>query len=509
MDFTTNLKAHIASGYTLLYIQTYEEIRIKMILKAIAVELEKKIFLWTAGTGLAKVDGDRVKLIEGVESPEAIIEHLYSVADKMNIFVLYDFHPYLKDPIIQRKVRDIAQIYKEEANNIIMVSPVTNIPEELQKDVTFLEMKLPDEKELEKIMETTAKNEEIKVKEKEQVIEALKGLTTIETENVLSLSICMYSDFNVEEIRKTKAQIVKKSGILEYFDTVTTMEDVGGFNNLKKWLSLRKRAFSKEAKEFGLKAPKGILMLGIPGCGKSLVAKSIAHEWGYPLLKCDIGKIFGSLVGQSEGNMREALNLAEAVSPCILMIDEVEKGLAGSSSGGKHDSGVTSRVFGTFLSWMQERKSNVFVVATANQINLLPPEFLRKGRFDELFFVDLPNKTEREEIFSIHIKNRKRNVKDFDLDNLAEVSDGYTGSEIEEAINTGMYIAFSKNREVSESDIIKAIKSTFPLSKTMSENLKQIRDWARERAVNVTEAIDAPEETKTGVRKIKKLGGMN
>ena len=260
------------------------------------------------------------------------------------------------------------------------------------------------------------------------------------------------------------------------------MQGVGGLDELKKWLSKRGKAFTPEAREFGLPEPRGILLLGIPGCGKSLTAKAISSMWQLPLLKLDVGKVFSSLVGSSEENVRRAIQTAESIAPSILWLDEMEKGFSGLSSSGQTDGGTTARVFGTFLTWLQEKKTPVFVVATCNSVSQLPPELLRKGRFDEIFFVDLPSKAERKEIFKIHLEKRHRDAKNFNLEKLADSAIGFSGSEIEEIIVSALYDAFDDGKEITQQYIENSVSSMIPLSKTMEDGIKQTREWAKIRA---------------------------
>jgi SpoVK/Ycf46/Vps4 family AAA+-type ATPase len=278
-----------------------------------------------------------------------------------------------------------------------------------------------------------------------------------------------------------KIQVIKKTGILEFIKSDYSIKDIGGLDNLKNWLLKRNNSWSEQAKRYCIPAPKGVLVTGVPGCGKSLTAKAMSTIWQLPLLKLDFGKVFSGLVGSSEENMRRALATAEAVAPSILWIDEIEKGLSGLGSNG--DSGVSSRIFGQFLTWMQEKESPVFVIATANNISNLPPELLRKGRFDEIFFVDLPTKQERIDIFKIHLLKRNKDITKFDLNLLAEKTNGYSGAEIEQAIISALYDAFDENREVELNDIIVNIEKSVPLSITMKEKIDWLRNWAKDRAV--------------------------
>ncbi len=333
-----------------------------------------------------------------------------------------------------------------------------------------------------------------------ELVTASLGMSSVEAEYTFNKIIAKKERLTLGElplIVAEKEQIIKKEGILEYFHPKGDFSQVGGLEHLKEWLDSRGKAFAKDAKDYGLSSPKGVMLLGVPGCGKSLVSKTIANEWNLPLLKFDLGKVFGGIVGESESNIRKALSLAETIAPSILWIDEIEKGLSGLGSSG--DSGTSSRVFGNLLTWMQEKKSEVFVIATANNIEQLPPELLRKGRFDEIFFVDIPSEKEREKIFEIHIKNKKRAIDDYDIKTLVKKSKGFSGAEIEEAINEGLYMSYSDpdSEEMETKHIEQALEKTYPLSKTMAHTINSLRKWAKTRArLASTEAVESIEEDK-------------
>jgi SpoVK/Ycf46/Vps4 family AAA+-type ATPase len=324
--------------------------------------------------------------------------------------------------------------------------------------------------------------------ELEYIVDSFQGLTLTECEQVCAFNFIKNNELNPEEIIKQKKDIIRKSGLLDWIDVNADLDSVGGLNELKNWLNTRKRAFTQEAVEFGLpENPKGILLVGVQGAGKSLCAKAVANYWYFPLLRLDMGKIFSGLVGSSESNMRQVFKVAESVAPAILWCDEIDKGMSGSSSSSMTDGGTTSRVMGSWLTWMQEKTSPVFVVATANDVSQLPPELLRKGRFDEIFFVDLPDAYERQIIFEIHLKKRKRDPRNFDIVKLVEYADGFTGAEIEASIVSAMYEAFYYSREINNQDLEKAIKETVPLSKTMAESINALRKWANNRARNASQ----------------------
>ena len=331
----------------------------------------------------------------------------------------------------------------------------------------------------------------LSVEMRNRMVDAALGMTSMEAD--LAFCLAAVKDDLGENAPNTvsseKEQIIRKSGILDYFPKNENLKDVGGMDVLKDWLFKRQKAYEKKARDFGLQKPKGLLLLGVPGCGKSLTAKTIASFWNMPLLRLDIGKVFQGLVGSSEDNIRKAITTAEAVAPCVLWIDEIEKGLSGVQSSGVTDGGVTSRIFSTILTWMQEKTSPVFVVATANNINLLPPELLRKGRFDEIFFVDLPNEEERKKIFEIHLAKKNQNSHSFPMEMLSKKTEGFNGAEIEECIKEAMFAAYVENPEIpilKASHLVDAISKTVPLSTTMKEQIYALRQWASTRAKNAS-----------------------
>jgi SpoVK/Ycf46/Vps4 family AAA+-type ATPase len=322
--------------------------------------------------------------------------------------------------------------------------------------------------------------------DRERLLTAALGLTKDEAEKVFRKAYIQRNRLTGDEVDivlAEKKQLIRRNGILEFIQNNETMQEVGGLGELKRWLTQRADAFSERARDYGLPQPKGMLILGVPGCGKSLIAKTTAEMWGLPLLRLDMGRVYdGSTVGRSEANLRAAIKTAESISPCILLIDELEKAFSGAGGSADSDAGTSSRIFGSFLTWMQEKTSPVFVMATANRVERLPSEFLRKGRFDEIFFVDLPTQSEREAVFKIHIRKRKRDPERFDCEELAKVAEGFSGAEIEQALFAAMYDAFAQDREFSQLDFIAAIKATMPLSRTMHEQVAALRDWARQRA---------------------------
>ena len=369
------------------------------------------------------------------------------------------------------------------------MSPVQNIPIELEKEVAVLDYPLPDMSELNLVLTQqleASRNRRPTTETREKLLKATLGLTRDEAEKVYrkaQVTAGRLTETEVDIVLSEKKQLIRRNGILEYIEEDETLDSVGGLEELKRWLRQRSNAFTERAREYGLPQPKGMLILGVPGCGKSLIAKTTSRLWGLPLLRLDMGRVYdGSMVGRSEANLRNALKTAESISPVVLFIDEIDKAFAGTSGSADSDGGTSSRIFGSFLTWMQEKASPVFVMATANRVERLPSEFLRKGRFDEIFFVDLPTPDERKEIFRIHLSKRNRDLNRFDLDQLIKVCEGFSGAEIEQALVAAMYDAFAQDREFTQLDIIAAMRATLPLSKTMSEQVTALRDWASQRA---------------------------
>ncbi len=489
------IKTLIDAGAKVVEVVTYERQRVQAYIKCIAEEKNLDWFRWSKVSGLEKWDNQKEDLIEFdtmAKEPINMLEN-FRKPEFNGILIIEDLHPYL-DPTrfqaenveIIRHLREICTLPKDQQKWIILCQPITMIPTELIKEVPLIEVELPHRETLEIIFDSVV--QDFKLTEKHykktpDLINAALGLTIMEARIAFSKAVVETGNLNEDSISyviKEKEDIIKKKGLLEYFHPEDTLDTVGGLDNLKDWLKRRGKAFRQGAQEFGLDKPRGVLLLGIPGCGKSLSAKAIARAWNFPLLRFDLGKVYGGIVGQSEQNIRNALDIAKALAPCVLWIDEIEKGLSGVKSSNQTDSGVSARVFGTFLTWMQEKKEPVFVVATANDVEQLPPELLRKGRFDEIFFVDLPTAEEREEIFKIHLtKKRPSLVKKFNLEELSKLSDRFTGAEIEETIKEGLFRAFDKDREIEPEDIVAAIGKITPLITTMGDVLDKLRKWAK------------------------------
>lgn len=487
----------IRAKYPILYIVSWEERRIEQILRRVAAARRKKLFGWTLTDGIQPLDGLESAPIDPATShPLRALDHI-AASQEAAIFCLKDFHPFLDDlhplpeqPVITRKLRDITNQLKESRKTLVILGPLLRFPAELEKDVTVLDYALPTPAELEQSLERVIRSAReigdvrlrLDQEAREKVLNAAQGLTCTEAENVFAKSLVLTRSLDLDVIIAEKKQIIRRSQVLEYFEAQEDLSVVGGMGLLKDWLAKRALAFSERARQFGLPEPKGLLLLGVQGAGKSLMAKAVASQWKLPLLRLDLGQLFSSLVGSSEHNMRTALRLAESVSPCVLWLDELEKGLAGIASSHLSDAGTTARVFGSFLTWMQEKTAPVFVIATSNDISILPPEALRKGRFDEIFFIDLPNAAERREIFEIHLTRRARLASTYDLDELARASSGFSGAEIEQVIISALYDAFEAGLELSNADLQRNLKNTIPLAHTMETHINALRNWARTHA---------------------------
>jgi len=483
------LNVLVQAQYPLIYLVTSEEERAEQAIAHIAQQQtgHHRVFVWTVTRGFCEY-GQGGNTHHNTISPEAAIEWVVRQRES-GIFIFKDLHPFVSSPAVTRWLRDAIASFKGTDKIILLMSPYLEIPIELEKDVVVLDFPLPDLSELGQVLSKQLEQARIRktpIEVREKLLKAALGLTQDEAEKVYRKALVKAGKLTEEEvdvILSEKKQLIRRNGILEFIEEDETLNAVGGLEELKRWLTQRSDAFTERARVYGLPQPKGMLILGVPGCGKSLIAKTTSRLWGLPLLRLDMGRVYdGSMVGRSEANLRNALKTAESISPAILFIDELDKAFAGGAGSGDSDGGTSSRIFGSFLTWMQEKTSPVFVMATANRVERLPGEFLRKGRFDEIFFVDLPNPEERQAIFQIHLGKRRSETTRFDLDQLGKVSEGFSGAEIEQAIIAAMYEAFAQDREFTQLDIIAAIKSTLPLSRTMMEQVTALRDWARQRA---------------------------
>lgn len=478
----------IRARYSLIWITSPEETRVEEALKRLCVEREMRLEVWSITEGFKTVaNGQGTR---DVKDPMKAIDHVLR-AEGRALFVLRDFHPFLKEPAVVRRLRDAATELRKTKKSLLVLSPVTKVPPELEKSISaVLDWDLPNRAEIEaaarKVLPSlpaTAQQElENDAQLMERVVEGALGLTLVEAENVFAKSAVRSHTFDLETILEEKKQIIRKSGLLEYYEHREEFSDVGGMEELKKWLVQRRNAFGSRARDFGLPLPKGILLIGVPGTGKSLTAKAVGALWQMPLLRLDVGKIFAGLVGSSEENIRSVIKTAEAIAPAILWIDELEKGFSGTASSGQTDGGTTSRVFGTFITWLQEKTTPVFVIATANNVHQLPPELLRKGRFDEIFFCDLPDREDRQQIIDIHIRKKNRDPGQFDMDKLLEATVDFSGAELEQAVVAALYDAFDSGKDLTTEGLLDTLKDMVPLAITMREMIESMREWARTRA---------------------------
>lgn len=505
-DVFQKLILMIRAYYPVLYLHSYEYYRTKQKIKGIVELLRregKKVnyYQWDCVYGLVQILPDKTeKRIERMQNPLEVLAYILNSkkSGEKNIFVLDDINNHIERDEVKLMFRKIAEATNNNTHAIIL-SSIYRLPAELEKYITVLQIPLPKRNELGEVLDIVAKQSKVELKTnlRNRLIDAALGMTSMEADLAYCLASVKdgFDDKSPFTVSSEKEQIIRKSGILDYFPKNESLKDVGGMENLKEWLKKRQLAYDKEARDWGLKEPKGLLLLGVPGCGKSLIAKSIASSWNMPLLRLDVGKVFQGIVGSSEDNIRKAIATAEAVAPCVLWIDEIEKGLSGVQSSGATDGGVTSRIFSTILTWMQEKTAPVFVVATANNINQLPPELLRKGRFDEILFVDLPSQKEKENIFSIHLQKNRQNVSSFALDILAQKAEGFNGAEIEECVKEAMFTAYVESQESNIAPklqmihILDAIKNTVPLSKTMEKQITDLRKFAVSRAKNASKEI--------------------
>lgn len=511
--FVSQLTRLFRARFPYIYLTTFEEERAINLIKNISsseklVKIPREVYIWTQTNGFVLNN----QVMEGTNSPDKAIDFIKNVK-KHAVFVMCDFHVYFGikgrqiDYNAVRHLRDIIGSLKTDKfrKNVIFLSSELIIPDTMSKEITVLDMPLPTLDDIKaKFSKMVKQNSQIDSSElsqddEEKLCKAALGLTLQEAENAFALAMVNDGKITIDDldtILSEKMQVIKKTGILEFINAEYNINDIGGLENLKAWLQKRNNSWSEAAKKYSLPSPKGVLITGVPGCGKSLTAKATSAIWQLPLLKLDFGKIFAGIVGSSEENMRKALKTAEAVAPSILWVDEIEKSLSGINSNG--DSGTSSRIFGTFLNWMQDKKAPVFVIATANNISGLPPELLRKGRFDEIFFVDMPTQREREEIFKLHLEKRLKNsdvagkieINSTLCKKLAQMTEGFVGAEIEQLIVDALYEAFFNKRELTFEDITNSIKNVVPLSVTQKEQILSLREWANVRAVAATKKSD-------------------
>jgi SpoVK/Ycf46/Vps4 family AAA+-type ATPase len=481
MKFNDELALFLKARYPIIYINTIEEDRVEYIIrKNVKANLNRSIYSWDFVDGYTNNPNNEGFAKKNPLQALELVEKLN--AETPALFLLKDFNRFLTDLSVSRKLRNISRILKLQPKTIIIIGSDLNIPKELKDLITVLKFELPSEQEINQELTRLVNSLNIKIDSQlfENLVRACQGLSLERIRRVLSKIIATYKtidDNSIKILLSEKKQIISQTEILEYTSVNEKIINLGGLTNLKEWLKKRRTAFSIQAYNYGLPTPRGLLLVGLQGTGKSLTAKAIANEWQLPLLKLDVGKLFGGIVGESESRLRQMINVAETISPCILWIDEIDKAFSNTESTG--DSGTSNRVLGSFVSWLSEKTKPVFVIATANNIELLPLEIIRKGRFDEIFFLDLPQKEEREEIFKIHLQEfRPNSWESFDYIKLSELSESFSGAEIRQSIIEGMYQAFYEKREFTTDDICLALNESIPLAQLESEQMVKLKNWA-------------------------------
>ena len=484
------LKTLVLSFHSLIAVETVEEERVDQLIKVVAKELQLKRYTWSITQGLVRHDEPKAT-VPRTNQPMGLLQHLATLDE--GIFLLKDLHPHLKDPAVIRQFRELTQRFAKNHASMVLTGPSLALPPEIDAEAVFYDLQLPNRDELyealQAVVRSLNKKQEIKIDleaaDLGAVLKALAGLTLNQARQIIAyaaLSDNVLCKEDLADIQARKIKFLQEGGLLEYFPAEDNANEIGGFQVLKDWLERAQQGFSSEAESLNLNPPKGIMIVGIQGCGKSLSAKVTAKRWGLPLLKLEAGRLFDKYVGESEKNFRKATSMAESMAPAVLWIDEIEKAFAQSQSS---DSGTSRRLFGAFLTWLQEKRADIFVIATANDLSQLPPELMRKGRFDEIFFVDLPKPEAREIIFKIHLKRRKQDPGQFDLPLLVEATEGYSGAEIEQAVVAGLYRALHLGVGLNTAILQEEIGSTVPLSVSRREDVERLRAMAVERFVSV------------------------
>jgi hypothetical protein len=482
MNFGEEFKLLLRARYPLIYIPTYEEERVEAAIGTAAANLgNRPVYTWDFVDGY---QGNPNDAGFGKRNPLQALEFVEKLpASAPAVLILRDYHRFLDDVAIARKLRNLARLLKSQPKNLVLLSPRVAIPDDLTEVLTVVEFPLPSASEIkaevERLLQTSG-NYSLSGKIIDDLVRSCQGLSMDRIRRVLARAIASHGELQPEDVDlvlEEKRQTIRQTQILDFYPATEQISDIGGLDNLKDWLLRRGGSFTDQARQYGLPHPRGLMLLGIQGTGKSLTAKAIAHHWHLPLLRLDVGRLFGGLVGESESRTRQMIQVAEALAPCVLWIDEIDKAFSGLGS--KGDAGTTSRVFGTFITWLAEKTSPVFVVSTANDIQSLPPEMLRKGRFDEIFFVGLPTQEERKAIFNVHLSRlRPHNLKGYDLDRLAYETPDFSGAEIEQTLIEAMHIGFSQNRDFTTDDILEAASQIIPLARTAVEQIQQLQAWA-------------------------------
>ncbi len=455
--------------------------------------LKRPFFEWSVVRGLTQAE-ETETFHRITASPLSAIQHISQLSIE-GIFLLKDFSTHLEEATVARQFRDVANRFLKSRSTIVLTGPSVFLPHEIEPIAVRYQLQLPGHEELARVLDhvvqslgkTTRWDIHLTIKEREELLRALQGLTLNQARQAVAQAILedgKLTSLAIQKVHERKVQAIREGGLLEYYPVEDNRYQLGGFTGLKQWLQRAAVGFTKEARALNLHPPRGVLLVGVQGCGKSLAAKAIAREWKLPLLKLDMARLYDKYIGETEKNLHKAISLAESVAPAVLWLDEIEKGLA-STGGGDGDGGVSRRIFGSFLTWLQEKKQDIFVVATANNLSSLPPELLRKGRFDEIFFVDLPNEDERHAILKIHLVLRKQDPRAFDLTHIVSVCDGFSGAEIEQALVGSLYRALHLKRPLDTNLILEELRQTVPLSVSRREDIERLRTFARERFVSV------------------------
>lgn len=481
MSFSDEFELLLRACYPLIYIPTPEEERVEAAIADSARRVSNRtVYTWDFVDGYQDNPNNQGF---GRRNPLQALEFLEKLPETSGgIFILRDFHRFLEDVAISRKLRNLARRLKSQPKNIVIISTQVEIPPELAEIFTVVDFPLPTAAEIKREVQRllAATGQSLTDKLVDELVRSAQGLSLERIRRVLTRCLATHDTIEAEDVElilAEKRQSIRQTQILDFYPATEQISDIGGLDNLKDWLLRRGGAFSERARSYGLPHPRGLLLVGIQGTGKSLTAKAISHHWHLPLLRLDVGRLFGGLVGESESRTRQMISLAEALAPCVLWIDEIDKAFAGID--GKGDGGTTSRVFGTFINWLADKTSPVFVVATANNIQALPPEMLRKGRFDEIFFVGLPSQVEREAIFTVHLSRlRPHNLKHYDIKRLAYETPDFSGAEIEQTLIEAMHIGFSQNRDFTADDILEAASQIIPLARTAQEQIQFLQSWA-------------------------------
>ena len=491
-DTVHELQTLVSSYHSLIAIETVEEDRARSLLISVANELRLPFYEWSVGNLLQRLHGTT---IEGTQEASGALQHISHI-DGPAIFLMKDLAPHLNGPSVNRTLRETVEKLSSSTSTIVITGDPIELPRDLESIAVRFRLQLPDPEELRElvrnVIESMSVRHRVRVdlsrEDAQKLVQTLSGLTLTQARQIIAQAIVddgALTGTDLDRVIRAKGQLIDRAGVLEFFPPETNRFELGGFHRLKEWLDRARIGFTPEAQAMNLEAPRGILLVGVQGCGKSLAAKFIARQWRLPLLKLDAGRFYDKYVGETEKRFRRAVEMAEAMAPVVLWIDEIEKSFARGGDGDA-DGGLSRRLFGSFLNWLQEKRREVFVVGAANDLMVVPPELLRKGRFDEIFFVDLPSIGERRDIFKIHLELRKQHPARFDVNALADAADGFSGAEIEQVVVAAIYRALQSKTALTTEMLIESVACTVPLSETRREDVSRIREEARGRFTPVT-----------------------